>query len=87
MAAKAKTKEQAAVEDVAPEGAVDVFNTQEGVTQAEEFELPVGYEHVSVGFRRAFEYAKGKGNPDKSSLLFAEAHAYSFEPSDEADYA
>ena len=47
--------------------------------QSEEWELPLGYKNASAGFRRAFEHAKRHGNPDKVSLLYAEAWAHDFE--------
>ena len=58
---------------------------QEAPGESEEFELPPGHEHQSVGFKRAFEHAKRHGNPDKSSLLYAEAWAHDFEETGEDD--
>lgn len=52
---------------------------QEPATREEEWKLPPGYENQSTGFRRAFEHAKGNGNEDKASLLYAEAWAHDFE--------
>lgn len=76
--ATTKTKEQRAVEDVE-----EFFEGQEGGTQAEEFELPPGYEGQSVGFARAYAHARKHGNQDKASLLFAEAHGWSFEETED----
>ena len=47
--------------------------------EKEEWKLPPGYGTQSTGFRRAFEHAKGHGNEDKASLLYAEAWAHDFE--------